>query len=229
MEIHSDQVMQYEDPALLAYTKTLIPYAKLEKIAIERMRIAQKSLKTKPLNVTSEPCFRDCLLVELANWFNDEFFRWIDSMPCKRCGGIDGPGRDSYMDNDTRVETFFCCNEITKFYRYNDVGLLLRTRMGRCGEYANCFTLLCRAMGFTARLIVATFDHVWTEVFSVAQKRWLHVDPSDNVIDAPLMYQHGWKRSVDYVMAYSMDDVQDVTHRYANNHDEVHRIKLLKF
>lgn len=105
---------------------------------------------------------------------------------------------------------------------------MLRTRMGRCGEYANCFTFLCRAMGFAARLVVATFDHVWTEVYSVAQKRWLHVDPSDNVIDAPLMYQHGWKRSVDYVMAYSKDDVQDVTHRYANNHDEV-SIKPIKF
>lgn len=35
------------------------------------------------------------------------------------------------------------------------------------------------------------------------QKRWLHIDPSDNVVDAPLMYQHGWKRDVDYVIAFS--------------------------
>ncbi len=35
------------------------------------------------------------------------------------------------------------------------------------------------------------------------QKRWLHIDPSDNVIDAPLMYQHGWKRDVDYVIGFS--------------------------
>lgn len=58
-------------------------------------------------------------------------------------------------------------------------------------------------------------------MFSVAQNRWLHIDPSDNVVDAPLMYQHGWKRSVDYIIAYSHDDIQDVTWRYGNNHAEI--------
>lgn len=65
---------------------------------------------------------------------------------------------------------------------------------------------------------MATFDHVWTEVYSPFQTRWLHVDPSDNVVDSPLMYQHGWKRTVDYVMAYSKDNIQDVTWRYSNDH-----------
>lgn len=32
------------------------------------------------------------------------------------------------------------------------------------------------------------------------------------------MYQHGWKRDVDYVIAYSHEDIQDVTWRYINNH-----------
>lgn len=50
--------------------------------------------------------------------------------------------------------------------------------------------------------------------------RWLHVDPSDNVVDSPLMYQHGWKRPIDYVFGYSCDDIQDVTWRYVNNHKE---------
>lgn len=107
------------------------------------------------------------------------------------------------------------------FYRYNDVSILLKTRKGRCGEYANCFTFLCRCLGYDARLVYATFDHVWTEIFSITQKRWIHIDPSDNVVDAPLMYQHGWKRNVDYVIGFSHDDVQDVTWRYSNTHDEV--------
>lgn len=119
------------------------------------------------------------------------------------------------------LQTFTCCNKTLQFYRYNDVSILLKTRKGRCGEYANCFTFLCRCLGYDARLVYATFDHVWTEVYSTVQKRWLHIDPSDNVVDAPLMYQHGWKRNVDYVIGFSHDDIQDVTWRYSNTHEEV--------
>lgn len=55
----------------------------------------------------------------------------------------------------------------------------------------------------------------------MAQKRWIHVDPSDNIVDAPLMYQHGWKRDVVYVMAFSRDDFQDVTWKYHSDHQKL--------
>lgn len=58
----------------------------------------------------------------------------------------------------------------------------------------------------------------------MSQDRWLHVDPSENVIDVPLIYQAGWKRKVDYVMAYTYDDIQDVTWRYVTNFNEVMQI-----
>lgn len=111
-----------------------------------------------------------------------------------------------------------CCGTQTKFFRYNDVSLLLSTRRGRCGEYANCFTFLCRALGYDTRFVHGNFDHVWTEIYSHSQKRWIHYDPSENLFDAPLVYQHGWKRNINYVFAFSYDDIQDVTWRYTSNY-----------
>lgn len=110
---------------------------------------------------------------------------------------------------------------MTEFPRYNDIEKLLVTRSGRCGEFANCFTFLCRCLGYDARYVFSTADHVWTEVYNSSKKRWIHIDPSENVFDSPLMYEHGWKRQLNYVIAFSKDDLQDVSWRYSNKHKEL--------
>ncbi|KAJ6644016.1 Peptide-N(4)-(N-acetyl-beta-glucosaminyl)asparagine amidase [Pseudolycoriella hygida] len=220
LETLSDLSMQYEDTKIQKYATSLIPLDRLVYNSTKRLRLIQKEIASKGCSKSAEICLTDLILCELSRWFNEEFFTWVNSMPCRVCGNDDVQTRGKTKDGGIDVETYTCCNVTSKFYRFNDVAILLTTRRGRCGEYANCFTLLCRCLGYDARICYATFDHVWTEVYSVYQKRWIHIDPSDNVIDAPLMYQHGWKRKVDYVIAFSRDDVQDVTWRYANNHKE---------
>uniref|UniRef100_A0A1B0CRQ6 Peptide-N(4)-(N-acetyl-beta-glucosaminyl)asparagine amidase n=1 Tax=Lutzomyia longipalpis TaxID=7200 RepID=A0A1B0CRQ6_LUTLO len=212
-------VMSYEDEDLQEFGRQCIPIEKLKLQTQEKLRQIQKAIKAKTWK-DPEPAFMDLLLVDFTEWFRSSFFTWINQLPCKVCKQTNGRSSVSVEDG-IRVEELHCCSTVTRFYRYEDVATLLTTRMGRCGEYANCFTFLCRCLGYDARYVVATFDHVWTEVYSTTQKRWIHVDPSDSVVDAPLMYQHGWKRNVDYVIAHSKDDIQDVTWRYCNDHTQL--------
>lgn len=221
LENLSDAVMQYEDASLQKSALQIIPVEKLKLNAIENMRRYQELIKKKEVT-EDEPPLDDFILEELAAWFKNDFFTWINNMDCRACKG-ETRGSGSHIDGGVRVEEFTCdkCHVITNFYRYNDIEKLLVTRSGRCGEFANCFTFLCRCLGYDARYIYSTSDHVWTEVFNHSKKRFIHVDPSENVFDSPLMYEHGWKRKLEYVIAFARDDVQDVTWRYSNQHEDL--------
>jgi peptide-N4-(N-acetyl-beta-glucosaminyl)asparagine amidase len=117
------------------------------------------------------------------------------------------------------VEVYRCpkCPTQTRFPRYNHPLALLDSRRGRCGEWANCFTLMCRACGYDARLVSDWTDHVWTECFSTDADRWVHMDACETRYDAPLMYEAGWSKKLSYIIAFSDDECVDVTRRYTRN------------
>uniref|UniRef100_A0A8D1WAB3 Peptide-N(4)-(N-acetyl-beta-glucosaminyl)asparagine amidase n=1 Tax=Sus scrofa TaxID=9823 RepID=A0A8D1WAB3_PIG len=172
----------------------------------------------------------DFLLLELLHWFKEEFFHWVNDMACSKCGGRTKSRGTSLFPSDDerkwgadRVEDHYCdaCQLSNRFPRYNNPEKLLETRCGRCGEWANCFTLCCRALGFEARYVWDYTDHVWTEVYSPSQQRWLHCDPCEDVCDKPLLYEIGWGKKLSYVIAFSKDEVVDVTWRYSCKHEEV--------
>ncbi|KAK3932966.1 Peptide-N(4)-(N-acetyl-beta-glucosaminyl)asparagine amidase [Frankliniella fusca] len=222
----SNVVVIYSKKDDLEIAKTYIPLIKLETAALEQLREIQKNVKKvqgeKSENCPVEPSMQELILVQLLSWFKEKFFTWVNDPPCHFCSGKTKFRRTDTRDT-LRVEVYECalCFQETEFPRHVDPLKLLETRRGRCGEWGRCFTFLCLSLGWDSRLVIDETDHVWTEVFITSQSRWVHCDPCENAFDSPLMYELGWKKKLTYILAYSPDDLQDVTWRYSANHKEV--------
>ncbi|XP_071943375.1 peptide-N(4)-(N-acetyl-beta-glucosaminyl)asparagine amidase-like [Antedon mediterranea] len=223
IQVSFDHVMLYEEVSLQQKACQVMPLHELKQKAQRKLQRNQESTNDKPYD------FQDYLLLELLKWFKSRFFSWMDSPPCRHCqartqaSGTQVPTADDLRWGAQTVEAYRCtvCSLTTRFPRYNDPGKLLETRTGRCGEWANCFTLCCRAAGFEARYVLDWTDHVWTEVYSNSQKRWLHCDACENTCDKPLLYENGWGKKLTYIIAFSCEEVVDVTWRYSSKHGEV--------
>lgn len=212
------RVLQYEDPSMQQAARMHIPIERLKRDAALAVSDSNSSMD-------------EALVRQLLHWFKAEFFTWTNQPKCSSCGNektrylrTEGPQSDDEIQgNASRVEIYECdvCHGLTRFPRYNNPVKLLSTRTGRCGEWANCFTLCCRAMGFDARYVLDVTDHVWTEVYSTAQNRWLHCDSCEDQLDAPLTYEVGWGKNLSYIFAFSKDQVVDVARRYTKDWESV--------
>ncbi|KAL7126332.1 hypothetical protein ABFS83_14G179100 [Erythranthe nasuta] len=217
----ANNVLMYEDSHRQEAARNSVPVGELEEKA--KAALAQEG-NLNPAKDEIDHAF----LVQLLSWFKHSF-RWVDAPPCDSCKystsfhGVAFPNRSESLYKASQVELYRCneCSKVTRFPRYNDPVKLVETRKGRCGEWANCFTLYCRSFGFETRMILDFTDHLWTECYSPYLKRWVHLDPCEGVFDNPLLYENGWGKKLTYVIALARDGVYDVTKRYTRKWNEV--------
>jgi peptide-N4-(N-acetyl-beta-glucosaminyl)asparagine amidase len=223
---------QYRNPVILKIIRSLIPD-----------------------NIVSQT-IDDENIVPLLKWFKDDFMKWTPKDPvCEMCIDVhsnrsDGPGGVSNSGSITsrsvpmqaqtiignswemrKVEIFRCnsCNYEYTFPRYGEILKLAETGTGRCSEWSMLFGAMLSSLGIKARIVHDFLDHCWNEAMLLPDGQWVHIDSTLDYpisLNHPYYYEENWGKEYKYVLAFSADNVEDVTRKNTLQWEVVHQRRL---
>lgn len=141
------------------------------------------------------------------------------------------PEDDTIADDCMFAELRICrdCGNSSKFFEYArfhgpmalfDTSSDRHGVMGQCEEFSRAAHALFAALGYEVRYVLDFTDHVWVEVQLPKGKdgKWLHADPSEGVLDSPLMYEKGWGKQLTMIFAFTPSTVEHVTSTYTESY-----------
>jgi hypothetical protein len=186
---------QYNDQAILDSVKQLVP--------------------DRVLKLTAD----DQSLKPLLHWFKNDFMKWMPKeLQCTRCNR---PMRVQLVDDNlatfrkTEIHTCDICGSTKIFPRYDKILRIAETRIGRCTEWSILFGAIVNSLSIQTRIVHDYLDHCWNE--SLINKKWVHIDSTLDYpisFDHPYYYEQNWGKKYEYVLAYSANNIEDVTTRY---------------
>lgn len=134
---------------------------------------------------------------------------------------------DEVQDDCVYAELRFCsdCNKTSTFFEYSrfhgpmalfDTKKSRNAVMGQCEEFSRAGHALLASLGYETRYVLDFTDHVWIEVKvpKGPNGKWVHADPSEGVMDSPLMYEKGWGKQLTMIFAFTPWTVEHVTATY---------------
>jgi peptide-N4-(N-acetyl-beta-glucosaminyl)asparagine amidase len=189
---------QYNNKDILNLVKGLIPYS------ILKLYYSDQDLKA------------------VLRWFKADFMMWMpEFLKCKKC--------DSEMDSHVIIgsswklratEIYSCkqCGLEQIFPRYGEIRNIVIARVGRCSEWSMLFGAILNSLSIESRLVHDFLDHCWNE--SLINGNWLHVD---STLEFPISFNHPhyYEQNWGYVLAFSSDNLEDVTMRYSGQWNDV--------
>lgn len=144
------------------------------------------------------------------------------------------PEEDRLSDDCMYAELRQCssgCGASQRFFeyaRFHGPLALFETRkkrsavMGQCEEFSRAGYALLAAAGYEARYVLDFTDHVWVEVKLPSESdstwAWVHADPSEGVLDQPLMYEQGWGKQLTMIFAFTPWKIEHVTSTYTKDY-----------